>query len=256
MLTITEDDAHDCFVLEPSGTLTRADFQALTQRFNARIHATDRVPNLVVHTRDFPGWADFGALLGHLEFIRDHHRMIRKIALVSDARVLDLAPRIARHFVAADIRHFPAGELDQALAWVAAPDSARSQVTVMEGLPDDVVGISVHGVITARDYSETIVPLVEQKLARHTRIRLLYRIGPEFEAFTPGAVWSDARVGVMHLTQFGKVAVVSDIDWIRHATRVFAPLIPGDVHVFADGQLDEARAWIAEPAGGAQPDAS
>jgi hypothetical protein len=248
MLTITDDEAHNCFVLEPSGTLTKADFDALTERFNARVNATDRVPNHVIHAPAFPGWASFAALLEHLRFIRDHHRVIGKIALVSDARVLDLAPRIARHFVAADIRHFPADELDAALAWVAMAGPARSQVTVMEGLPDDVVGVSVSGVITARDYAETIVPLIERKLGQHERIKLIYRLGPEFTSFTPGAVWSDARVGIMHLTQFSKIAVVSDIDWIRHAVRAFAPLIPGEVHVFAEARINDAKAWIGEAA--------
>jgi hypothetical protein len=255
MLTITDDETHNCFILEPSGTLTKRDLDALTQRFNDRVNATDRIPNLVVHTPSFPSWASFAALLRHLRFIRDHHRLIGKVALVSDARVLDLAPRVARHFVAADIRHFPADGLDEALDWVAAEGEPRSEVKVMEGLPDDVLGISVGGVITGRDYAEIIVPQLEDKLARHQRIKLIYRIGQEFTTFTAGAVWSDARVGVMHLSRFAKVAVVSDIDWIRHATRAFAPLIPGEVHVFPENALDEARAWIAAPADREEADA-
>ena len=108
-----------------------------------------------------------------------------------------------------------------------------------------MLGISVAGVISARDYAETIVPAIEAKLARYPKLRLLYRIGPEFEAFTPGAVWSDALVGVKHLTGFSRVAVVSDVGWIRHAVRAFAPLMPAEVHVFGDDALAEAKAWVA-----------
>jgi hypothetical protein len=244
MLKITEDAAHGCFVLEPSGALTRRDLDALTERFDATVAATDRVPNLVVRAESFPTWTDLAALLKHLRFIRAHHRMVRKVALVSDARALDLAPKLARHFVSAEIRHFAAADLDAALAWVAERDEPP-HVTVMQGLPDDVIGISVAGVIEARDYEETIVPLIEAKLAAHGKVKLVYRIGPEFEAFTPGAVWSDTRVGIKHLTRFSKVAVVSDIGWIRHAVRVFAPMIPAEVHVFPDGALADAKAWIA-----------
>ncbi|MFO1142190.1 MAG: STAS/SEC14 domain-containing protein [Amaricoccus sp.] len=245
MLEITDDNAHNCLVLEPSGSLSEGDFQRLTERFNAVVHATDRIPNLVVHAESFPGWTDFGAMLSHLRFIRDHHRLIRKIALVSDARILDFAPKVANTFVAARIRHFPAKSLDDALAWVAEPDEPESHVTVMQGLPDNVVGLSVHGVVGAKDYQDTIVPLIDERLGRHGKLRLVYRIGPEFESFTPGAVWSDTRVGMMHLRDFEKVAVVSDVSWIRHAVRLFAPLIPGHVHVFGDGELAEAKAWIA-----------
>ena len=48
-----------------------------------------------------------------------------------------------------------------------------------------------------------------------------------------------------HLTAFSRVAVVSDIGWIRHAVRAFAPLIPAEVHVFGDDELAEAKAWVS-----------
>jgi hypothetical protein len=57
----------------------------------------------------------------------------------------------------------------------------------------------------------------------------------------------------MHLTQFSKIAVVSDLEWIRHGTRVFAPLIPGDVHVFGERELAEAKMWITAPPEAAAP---
>ena len=100
--------------------------------------------------------------------------------------------------------------------------------------------------ISARDYAETIVPLIEGKLAAHPKLRLLYRIGPEFEAYTPGAIWSDALVGVKHLT-----ALQPRRGRLRHrldpprAARLFAPLIPAEVHVFGDDELAEAKAWVS-----------
>jgi SpoIIAA-like len=245
VLTITDDDAHNCLVLEPSGPLTRRDLDTLTERFDARVRATDRVPNLVIHAGSFPAWADFAALLKHLRFIREHHRLVERVAIVSDARALDLAPRLARRFVSAEVRHFPASDFEAALIWVGEAPAETSHVTVMEGLPDDVLGLSVAGVVSARDYAETIVPLIETKLAAHPKLRLLYRIGPEFEAYTPGAIWSDALVGVKHLTAFSRVAVVSDIGWIRHAVRLFAPLVPAEVHVFGDDEIAEAKAWVS-----------
>ena len=38
----------------------------------------------------------------------------------------------------------------------------------------------------------------------------------------------------------GKVAVVTDIGWIRHAMRLFPTMIPAEVQVFSDSALDEA----------------
>ncbi len=246
MLRITEDDARNCLILEPSGALSRKDLEALTGRFDAWVNAHDRIPNLVIRAVSFPTWTDFAALLKHLRFIRDHHRMVRRVALVSDARALDIAPRIAGHFVSAEIRHFPGKDMEAALAWAGEAEEEMPRITLIPDLPDDVVGFSAEGVVEARDYDEVIVPLIEEKLRTHERIKLLYRVGRRFEGYTPGAVWSDTRVGIKHLTRFSKVAVVSDVPWLRHAVRLFAPMIPAEVHVFADADFDAAKVWISD----------
>ena len=73
---------------------------------------------LLIDAEAFPGWSDFAALLAHLRFVRDHHRKIEKVAVVSDSRFLAAAPAVASHFVQADIRHFPHAQRDDALAWL------------------------------------------------------------------------------------------------------------------------------------------
>ena len=109
-------------MLEPCGPLSRQDLDALTERFDACVNATDRVPNLVIRAVSFPTWTDFAALLRHLRFIREHHRLVAQVALVSDARALDLAPR---HRPATSSRprsaHFAAADFEAALAWVGEP---------------------------------------------------------------------------------------------------------------------------------------
>lgn len=250
MLKITVDDEHGCFLLQPVGSLRKADLDALTARFDAKVAAGGQVPNLVIEAPSFPTWSNFAALMEHLRFIRSHHREIEKVALVSDARALDVAPRIARLFVSARLRHFPAGALEEALAWVAVRGDAPPDVELIEGLPDDTVGIVVRGVIGADDYAEKIVPAVEAALGRHEKIKLLYQVGPEFETFTPGALWSDTRLGTANLARFSKVALVTDIPWMRGAVQLFAPIVPGEVRVFRNREMEEAKAWIADaPAG-------
>jgi hypothetical protein len=40
------------------------------------------------------------------------------VAVVTDAAVGDLAEKLASHFVAATIRHFPAGQREAARQWI------------------------------------------------------------------------------------------------------------------------------------------
>ena len=104
----------------------------------------------------------------------------------------------------------------------------------------------MRGVIDAEDYAEKIVPAIEAALARHEKIKILYRIGPEFESFTAGALWSDTRLGTANLTRFSKVALVTDIPWMRGAVRVFAPhRARPRCGSSRDKELDAAKAWIA-----------
>jgi hypothetical protein len=50
--------------------------------------------------------------------VRDHQKHIKKIALVTDSALGNVAEHLASHFVSAEIRHFPAGELETAKQWV------------------------------------------------------------------------------------------------------------------------------------------
>ncbi len=117
-------------------------------------------------------------------------------------------------------------------------------IETMNGLPDEVLGIRATGRITAADYETVVVPAVENRLRRHDRIRLLYYIGPEFEGIDAHAVWDDAKVGLMHLGAWERMAVVTDVEWIRAASRFFGFMMPAEVRVFDNARLDEARDWI------------
>ena len=119
-------------------------------------------------------------------------------------------------------------------------------IEVMTDLPDRVLGLRAHGEVSAQDYKAVLVPAIEEKLTQHKKARLLYVLGDDFEGYTSGAAWEDAKVGMKHLTDFERVAVVTDVDWIEKMIKAFGFVIPGEVRVFDDDDLDEARLWISE----------
>jgi hypothetical protein len=102
-------------VLEVTRALRPEDFDALARTVDELIREHGQLQGLVVHAREFPGWGNFAGFLRHIAFIREHHRKIAKIALAADARLASLAPRIAKHFVEAQIRRFEFDALDQAI---------------------------------------------------------------------------------------------------------------------------------------------
>ncbi len=107
--------------IHPEAPLLARDFAQLSETVDRYLVNHDALQGLIIRTEDFPGWEDFSALVAHLKFIRDHHRQVRKVATVSDASLVQQLPAIADHFIAADVKHFPANQLDQALEWVRQP---------------------------------------------------------------------------------------------------------------------------------------
>lgn len=105
-------------ILRPQGPLQAGDFTSLATVVDPYLEEHGKLRGIMVDAESFPGWDSFAALVSHLEFVRDHHRRISKIAAVSDSPVLSLAPQLAKHFVKAEIRHFNANERAAALAWL------------------------------------------------------------------------------------------------------------------------------------------
>jgi len=113
-------------------------------------------------------------------------------------------------------------------------------------LPDNVLGFSAKGKVTADDYESVIIPAVEALFSRNHKVRFLYYLGEDFDGFEAGAMWDDAKLGLKHLTAWERVAVVSDVEWIRGAMRVFGLAIPGHVRLFHNSDLAEAVRWISD----------
>ena len=110
-------------------------------------------------------------------------------------------------------------------------------------LPPGVVGFEVGGTLRAEDYRDVVLPAVQRAYASD-EFRFVIVI-PEFGGITGGALWQDLKVGVEHLHAWKRIALVTDIDWIRHLTTLFGWLTPGEVEVFPLAQREEAIAWAA-----------
>ena len=99
--------------------------------------------------------------------------------------------------------------------------------------------------MTKADYELVLVPAVTRALERNRKVRLYYETATDFAGIDPGAVWEDFKVGMEHLTRWERVAVVTDVEWIRIAIMAFRFLIPCDTRVFGTAQASDARNWIA-----------
>lgn len=116
----------------------------------------------------------------------------------------------------------------------------------IKNLPGDVLGIEMVGKITHEDYKEFLIPKVEEIIAEKGDAKVLCVIGPEWDGYELSAMWDDTKFGIMHWSEFSKIALVTDHEWIKGMTAMFTPFFPGEVRMFRSDQFDQAKNWISE----------
>jgi len=115
---------------------------------------------------------------------------------------------------------------------------------LIENLPDNVLGVSAEGEITGKDYETVLIPAIEEKLKSHSKIKMLYHLDSNFTGFSMNAMMDDAKIGFKHLKAWDKIAMVSDHHSINALIKFFSHLIPSEVRVFKNAELEEAKKWI------------
>lgn len=120
MIAYDFDKARAILHVRPQEPLAQSDFESLAAVVDPFISETGDLAGLVIEAHRFPGWSSFAALVAHLRFVRDHHRHIRKIAVVTDSPMANLAEHLVSHFVSAEIRQFPAAGFEEAVHWISA----------------------------------------------------------------------------------------------------------------------------------------
>jgi len=121
-------------------------------------------------------------------------------------------------------------------------------IELLKGFPDNVVAIACHGEVTKKDYDEALIPAVEKALKAHDKVRLLYEVGPDFTSYDAGAAWEDFKVGMEHYSRWERVAVITDVEWIKLAMRLFSVFLPGAMRVYPSAEAAKARLWITQAA--------
>jgi hypothetical protein len=118
MIECSLDAGQSIVYVRPKSALEEDDFVKLARVVDPHIEATGGLAGLIIELAAFPGWESLGAMAAHFRFVRDHHRRVRKVAVVTDSTLGNVAEHLASHFVAAEIKRFPAGETEAARQWI------------------------------------------------------------------------------------------------------------------------------------------
>jgi SpoIIAA-like len=115
---------------------------------------------------------------------------------------------------------------------------------ILGDLPSGIIGLKGTGMVTRKDNEQVLQPLFEQARREGGRLRLLYDLGPEFEGFTPGAAWEDAKLGMQSERLVEGCAIVSELVGIREVARIIGFLLPCPIQSFRYSEREKATAWL------------
>ena len=105
-------------VLKPSAPLNKEDFTRVGAAVDSYLSDHAMLHGVLIHAKGFPGWENFGGFAAHLRFVREHHKQVQRVAIVTDSSFVGIAESLAKHFVAAELRSFPFADDAKALAWL------------------------------------------------------------------------------------------------------------------------------------------
>ena len=118
-------------------------------------------------------------------------------------------------------------------------------INVLEGFADNVLAVEATGKVTDDDYEHVLVPALQDMRERQKGIRIVYVLDEEFDGWSAGAIWKDAKLGIKDFRAWEKIAIVSDNDWAQNMTTLLGWMVPGEIRSFPLTQLDEAATWAA-----------
>lgn len=118
MLDYSIMEPEGILLLKPSAPLSPQDFAGLTAAVDTYLVDHAKLHGVLVQARVFPGWDSFGGFTAHMHFVRDHHRKVERIAVVTDSPIGTMAESLGKHFISAQVKHFDFDDYALAFAWL------------------------------------------------------------------------------------------------------------------------------------------
>jgi len=119
-LQVKLEKEHKIAILEPKAALSQDDFVHAKSVIDPFIEKEGDLNGVIIYTKDFPGWDSFAGFLKHMDFIKEHHKKIKKLAFVTDSFVGEMGEKVGSHFINAEVKNFDYDALQKAKEWIAS----------------------------------------------------------------------------------------------------------------------------------------
>ncbi len=118
-------------------------------------------------------------------------------------------------------------------------------LTIIADLPQNVVGVSATGEVTADDIKNVLLPALEKQVKLYDEINYLLVLHTDVENWTAGSWAQDMWAGLKNFTKWNRIAVSTDQQMVEKFTNGFSFLTPGEAKGFTLAEIEEAKKWVS-----------
>jgi len=90
MVKISFDHEKMILRAEPEGALQADDFKRLAAEVDPEMAKNHNLNGLMLVVHSCPSWENFDSLMLHLDFVRHHHKKVKKVAVVTKDMLMKL----------------------------------------------------------------------------------------------------------------------------------------------------------------------
>lgn len=117
----------------------------------------------------------------------------------------------------------------------------------IEAMPDGTVGLRASGKLTKDDYTGVLEPALREGV-ESGELRLVFVLS-DFDGLEASAVPEDFKTGLRawfrEHSAWKRFALVTDVEWVAKAMRMFTWLTPGEVLIVGLDEVERAKSWVA-----------
>ena len=112
-------------------------------------------------------------------------------------------------------------------------------------VPGNVFAVVASGVVTTEDYKRVMLPGLEAQSKKEEKINFILVLDTDISNLSIGAWIQDMWAGIKHLTNWNRVAIVTDQKGVEKFTDMFSYVVPGEFKGFSLAELNNAKSWAA-----------
>ena len=111
----------------------------------------------------------------------------------------------------------------------------------------NVLAVKASETLTHADYTERLLPRLEEVLTDYGTVRLLFEM-VDFHGWQLRAMWDDLKLDVRHGRRIERCAVVGARRWEKYMVRLARPFFGAEIRYFEVAELADAWTFVREGA--------